>query len=374
MILFIRLFLLSLLPCLLFGQVDDQDKTKGSSDEPLPFLNADFFADSLAEAYTLEEDPMGAQRLLQVRNSTLSPSVQFLSYLAHNSNHMGVSESQLDKNKAESKISDAFSYNLSLILSLGLGEYGLGDDVISTPNISFSRSRSFVDPFRDYGDLYATSSQMNSDSLGLNLSVPFRLPNDFGLDFAHSYNSIHTYRGKPEQVMYVNVQSITFSKLFTLDNGDTINFSTGVSYSESKSPTEEEMLESGDLGISPEFLKQIFLASNPGKSLSELQHTNNSDNLNHKILLSYSRKIGENMFISPSISYDRPNFTAGVYKARSAQILTYDLSFSSFPFEWLSISTNTTFTKQKTSGTDSDEGFSFENFSNIISLTINHSF
>lgn len=361
-------------PCFLFGQTNDASSVDTSGEEPLPFLNADFFADSLSEAYTLEEDPMGAQRLLQVRNSTLSPSVQFLSNLAHNSNHMGVSESQLDKNKAEGKISDAFSYNLSLILSLGMGEYGLGDDVISTPNISFSRSRSFVDPFRDYGDQYATSSQMNSDSLGLNLSVPFRLPNDFGLDFAHSYNSIHTYRGKPEQVMYVNVPSITFSKLFILDNGDTINFTTGVSYTLSKSPTEEEILNSGDLGISSEFLKQIFLASNPGKSLSELQHTNNSDNLNHKILLSYSRKIGENMVISPSISYDRPNFTSGIYKARSAETLTYDLSFSFFPYEWLSISTNTTFTKQKTSGTDSDEEFSFENFSNIIGLTINHSF
>ena len=28
------------------------------------FLNADFFADSLSEAYTLEEDPMGEQKVI----------------------------------------------------------------------------------------------------------------------------------------------------------------------------------------------------------------------------------------------------------------------------------------------------------------------
>lgn len=361
-------------PCFVLGQTNEASSVDPSGEEPLPFLNADFFADSLSEAYTLEEDPMGAQRLLQVRNSTLTPSVQLSSNLAHNSNHMGSSKSQLDKNKKDGTITDALSFNLSLIFSLGLGEYGLGDDVILTPNLSFSRSRSFVDPFLHYGDKYAKDSQMNADSLGLNFSAPFILPNDFRLVFAHSYNSVHTYRGISEQVMYINTPTVSFIKDFKLENGDVINFTTGVSYTMSKSPSDEEQLSSGDLAISLDFLKQIFLASNPGKSLTELQHTNNSDNLNHKILLSYSRKIIENLYILPSISYDRANYTGGKYKARSGETLTYDLSFSFLPFEWLSISTSTAFTNVKTSGTDSDEEFNFENFSNIIGLTINHSF
>ena len=374
MSIFLRFLHILILPVVLLGQPNSPAAAESSDGEPLPFLNADFFADSLSEAYTLEEDPMGAQRLLQVRNSTLTPSVQLSSNLAHNSNHMGSSKSQLDQNKKDGTISDALSFNLSLIFSLGLGEYGLGDDVILTPNVSLSRSRSFVDPFLHYGDKYAKDSEMNADSLGLNFSAPFILPNDFRLVFAHSYNSVHTYRGIPIQVMYLNTPSVNFIKDFKLDNGDVINFTTSVSYTMSKSPSDEEQLSSGDLAISPDFLKQIFLASNPGKSLSELQHTNNNDTLNHKILLSYSRKIIENIFITPSISYDRTNFTGGKYKARSGETLTYDLSFAFLPFEWLSISTSTAFTKQKTSGTDSNEGLSFENFSNIIGLTLNHSF
>ena len=42
--------------------------------DALPFLTSDFFADSLAGATTVEQDPMGTQRLLE-ENSRFSPSL-----------------------------------------------------------------------------------------------------------------------------------------------------------------------------------------------------------------------------------------------------------------------------------------------------------
>ena len=101
-------------PCFVLGQTNEATAVDPSAEEPLPFLNADFFADSLSEAYTLEEDPMGTQRLLQVRNSTLTPSVVGSSSFNYTSNPF----KQAKANKTHSK---ATSLDLSLTFNLGLG-------------------------------------------------------------------------------------------------------------------------------------------------------------------------------------------------------------------------------------------------------------
>jgi len=76
MSIFLPIFVFLASGLLLLGQAKKETSSiQGSTEEPLPFLTADFFADSLSDAYTLEEDPKHTQRLLQVRNSTLTPSV-----------------------------------------------------------------------------------------------------------------------------------------------------------------------------------------------------------------------------------------------------------------------------------------------------------
>ena len=94
-----RFILLFFVPFFVFGQESAQSSTPSPTDEPLPFLNADFFADSLADAYTLEEDPMGAQRLLQVRNSALTPSVTGSTSFNYTSNPFKSSKSLKEYNK-----------------------------------------------------------------------------------------------------------------------------------------------------------------------------------------------------------------------------------------------------------------------------------
>ena len=155
------------------GQDSPSKPLSSSYDEPTSFLSADFFADSLSEAYTLEEDPMGEQRLLQVRNSTLTPSVVGSSSFNYTSNSEKVAQNE----------KEGTSLNLSLTLNLGLGEYGIGDEVVCAPAFSFVQMRTFTDPFGDYGNemkVYDLDTQI------LSLSLPFVLLNEFSV-IVHNY-------------------------------------------------------------------------------------------------------------------------------------------------------------------------------------------
>ena len=368
-----------ILPAFAFAQPADSTNASSSGDEPLPFLNADFFADSLAEAYTLEEDPMGAQRLLQVRDSTLTPSVVISSTFSHSDNFLSVNDEQLQSNKADGMLSDAYSLNLSLNFTLGLGEYGLGDDIISTPKLNFIRGRSFFDPFRDYGSKYSKDRALNTDSLSANISIPFILPNEFSLSFGHTYSSMNYYRGVTEELMHVNVPSISFGKKIILDNGDELSFNTQVSYSFFKTASDNDSFEDPKLaafGLSPEFLRTVFFASNPGTTLQDLQRTDTSDTLSHNISLSYSKMITENFSITPMLNYTSQNFTQGQNQSRSSKSYGGGLSIGYIFLDWLSLNANSMFTKLNTSGLEDLENKekNFKSFYNDISISVQHSF
>ena len=60
--------------------------------------------------------------------------------------------------------------DLSLMFMLGLGEYGIGDDILSTPSIMLMHMRTYNDPVRDFGDemrLFDVDVQIAG------LSIPF---------------------------------------------------------------------------------------------------------------------------------------------------------------------------------------------------------
>jgi len=367
------------LPAFAFAQPADSTNASSSGDEPLPFLNADFFADSLSEAYTLEEDPMGAQRLLQVRDSALTPSVVISSTFLHSDNFLSVNDEQLQSNKADGMLSDAYSLNLSLNFTLGLGEYGLGDDIILTPKLNFIRGRSFTDPFRDYGSTYSKDRSLNNDSLVANISIPFILPNEFSLSFGHTYSSINYYRGVTEEIMHVNVPNISFEKKFILDNGDELLFNTQVSYSFNKTASENDAFDNPELaalGLNADFLRTAFFASNPGTTLQDIQRTDTSDTLSHNISLSYSKMITENFSITPMLNFISQNYTEGKNQSRSSKSYGGGVSFGYTLLDWLSINANSMFTKLKTRGLEDMENkaMSFESFSNAISINVQHSF
>ena len=158
---------------------------------------------------------MGAQRLLQVRNSALTPSVTGSSSFNYTSN-------PFKQPKSAKTHSKSTSLDLSLTFNLGLGEYGIGDEVVCAPALSFIQMRSFMDPIEDYGTEFSKDPGLNTDTQIASLSLPFVLPNDFSLVFSHTYTAPSTYRGKKEQLMYSNTPKIAFVKNIILDWGDTI--------------------------------------------------------------------------------------------------------------------------------------------------------
>jgi hypothetical protein len=376
MSIFLRFLNILILPVVLLGQPSDPAAAESSVGEPLPFLNADFFADSLSEAYTLEEDPMGAQRLLQVRNSTLTPSVSISSEILYSDNHAKVSETQLTTNKNNGEISDAITFNLSLNFNLGIGEYGLGDSVVLAPSFTFINSRSFLDPFHDYGERYSKNRSMNMDTLMLQLTLPFVLPNDFYINIQHTYVAPYYFIQQKDQLMYSNVPSISFDKNFQLSNGDSIRFSSGLSYSFTDSGSAEQSFNSSglaDLGIDFEFYKALTIAST-GVDPSVGSPSNVGDNLANSISLSYTKLFGEKMSVSPSLNYTHNNFTKGTSKSRSSKNYSASFSFNYAVTEWLSFTGLSMYSKLNTSGTEDDDGMSYKDFTSGFSFTLQHSF
>ena len=151
---------------------------------------SDFFMDALSAAKSGSDDPMGTQRLIQVKDSSITPMVTASTAFKYTSNP--------DKTKTPSR-KDGTALDLTLNLSVGLGEYGIGDDVLAVPAFNFMQMRTFNDPARDYGD------QMQSydvDVQMIGISVPFVLPNDFTLTIGHSYVAPSTFRGSDQVISY----------------------------------------------------------------------------------------------------------------------------------------------------------------------------
>jgi hypothetical protein len=367
MSIFLPIFVFLASGLLLFGQASKETSSiQGSKEEPLPFLTADFFADSLSDAYTLEEDPMGAQRLLQVRNSALTPSVTVSSSFNYTSN-------PFKQPKSAKTHSKSTSLDLSLSFNLGLGEYGIGDEVVCAPALSFIQMRSFMDPIEDYGTEFSKDPGLNTDTQIASLSLPFVLPNDFSLVLSHTYTAPSTYRGKKEQLMYSNTPKIAFVKNIILDWGDTITISTGASYTFSESDTLEQQFQqlSESTGLSFAFLEAITVAA--GQSLAD-GPANLQDGIGHEISLSYTKPLGEKLTLLPSLSYVSTNFTEGSNKSRLDKVYNAGVSASYAITEWLSIAGLSNFSWKRTSGTEEDDLLKFDDFIGGVSISVNHSF
>jgi hypothetical protein len=367
MSIFLPIFVFLASGLLLLGQASKEPSPiQGSTEEPLPFLTADFFADSLSDAYTLEEDPMGTQRLLQVRNSTLTPSVSASSSFNYTSNPF----KQPDEFKTHSK---ATSLELSLSFNLGLGEYGIGDEIVCAPAFSFIQMRNFMDPIEDYGTEFSKDPGLNTDTQIASLTMPFVLPNDFSLVVSHTYTAPSTYRGKKENLMYSNTPKVSFVKDIVFSSGDTLTVSTGVSYTFSESDSLEEQFKtlSEETGLSFAFLEAITVSA--GQSLAD-GPSNLQDGIGHDIYLSYTKPLGEKLTLLPSLSYVSTNFTEGSYKSRLDKVYNAGVSASYAITEWLSIAGLSNFSWKRTSGTEEDDLLKFDDFIGGVSINVNHSF
>ena len=163
---------------------------------------SDFFIDALKSAKDDSNDPMGTQRLIQVKDSSITPVVTASSAFKYTSNP--------DKIKNPTR-DDGTTLDLTLSLNVGLGEYGIGDDILAVPAFSFMQMRTFTDPIREYGD---DMQAFDVDVQVIGFTLPFVLPDDFTLTIGHSYVAPSTFRGKNQLISYSNTPSVTFAKTF----------------------------------------------------------------------------------------------------------------------------------------------------------------
>ena len=325
-----------------------------SSDEPTSFLDADFFADSLSEAYTLEEDPMGEQRLLQVRNSTLTPSVVGSSSFNYTSNSEKVAQNE----------KEGTSLNLSLTLNLGLGEYGIGDEVVCAPAFSLVQMRTFTDPVRDYGDemkVYDLDTQI------LSLSLPFVLPDDFSLSLSNAYVVPSTFRGKKNIISYSNTPSLSFSKNFILTSGDVINFTAGASYTYTQGDTLEQQIADP---VYYNFIEAVMQQS--GISTSSEYPSNLQDGMGHTLSISYTKMLSDSLTLVPSLSYQSTSFSEGANSSRVDKVYNVGMSASHAFAEWLNVSGLINYSWKRTN--DDLNTPEFEDFIGGLSINITHVF
>jgi hypothetical protein len=341
----------------IISQAQNTSSEAASGGELMPFLNADFFADSIAEAYTLEEDPMGEQRLLQVRNSSLAPSVVLSSSYNYSSNPEKV---------ANPTKKDGTTLNLSLTFNLGLGEYSLGDEVILAPSLMYMRSRTFTDPFKDFGD--DMRNAFDVDMQLAQLEFPFALPNDFYLKLGHTYAAPSKFR-KNEQnekfIAYTNTPSIQLIKNFTLNNGDKITFTSGFGYNFSNSDT---LLETQTPQMAA-FLEEVFRVN--GKTASAEFPADLASGFVHSLNISYSSTINEKLIFAPYLSYSSTSFTKGDNKSRVDKVYNLGVSSTYFVGDWLSFTSTLNHTWNRSNHINSPE---LEDLNGGLGVSINHSF
>ena len=324
------------------------------SAEPVDaIVPSDFFMDALNAAKSNSDDPMGTQRLIQVKDSSITPMVTASTAFKYTSNP--------DKSKKPTR-KDGSTLDLSLNLNVGLGEYGLGDDVLAVPSFMFSQTRTFTDPVRDYGDemeLYDVDVQM------IGLSIPFVLPNDFTLTIGNTYVAPSTFRGKNQQISYSNTPSVAFAKNFPLSWGDVISFSVGVSYTFSEGDSLADQITDKTYF---NFLEAVF--SQTGTSANSEYPSNLQSGLGHTINLSYMTPVGEKLTLIPSFTYNNMMFSEGSYKNRSDKTCNLGLVASYAVYEWLNASAMANYTWK----TSSDNVSEFEDFIGGVSLGVSHAF
>jgi len=320
---------------------------------------SDFFMDALNAAKSNSDDPMGTQRLIQVKDSSITPVVTASTAFKYTSNP--------EKSKKPDR-KDGSTLDLSLNLNVGLGEYGLGDDILAVPAISFMQTRTFTDPVKDYGDdmqAYDVDVQM------LAISVPFVLPNDFTLTIGNTYVAPSTFRGKNQQISYSNTPNVTFTKNFPLSWGDVITFSAGASYTFSEGDTMQEQLLAQGTQEAIDFYNFLDRYYNLRDTSPDAQYPSNLlSGLGHSLSFSYMTPVGEKLTLIPSFTYNKMMFTEGSYKNRADTTCSLGLLASYAVYEWLNASAMTNYT-WKTSSYNVSE---FEDFIGGVSLGVSHAF
>lgn len=329
-------------------------------------LDSSFFSGVLDQTEAVD-DAIGTQRLIDLRGSAFSPNISFSTNYNYSSNPLKADSS------APSYLSDGFSATINLMLGLGLGEIGIGDEVLLTPNLSLAQMRTYTDPVRDYGnDMKAFDVDVQIASVAL----PFVLPNDFTLSLGYAYTRPISFRAD-NIISYSNTPSLSLSKNFALNNGHIFNLTVGASYSFTNGDTLEQQLLSSMGAVEGkryyDFIKAVM--ENSGLNPATQQPTTLQDAWTHMISASYMYPVSEKLMISPSFNFSKMIFTDGGNTGREDYLSSLGLNFSYNLYEWLNLSALSNYTWKGTDATGEDLGVpEYEDFIGGVAFGINYAF
>jgi hypothetical protein len=349
---------LLIIPFVSFAQSNVESNTTAKpSLETQSVLPSDFFAGALADAQ-LGTDELGTQRLVEVKSSELSPSLSLSSAFKYTSNP----EKSSDAGKKE----DGTTLDLSLMFMLGLGEYGIGDEVVTSPSIMLMHLRTYNDTIKDFGTdmrLFDVDVQIAS------ITFPFVLPNDYTLSVANTYVRPISFRNdgdhpnhqmKGNILSYSNTPSVTLSKIIPLENGHILNLTTGLSYAKSNGDTLSESL--GDATF--QTLQQLVGIEN---TVSSLQ-----DGMTHSVALSYIIPVNDELSLTPSFSYSKMFYKKGANSGRHDITYILGASASYTLNEAVNLTSSSNYTAKESNGVNG--GSEYRDFVTGLTFALNYSF
>jgi hypothetical protein len=351
--------LLSTTACFLIGQEkESSDSVATPEGVNADLFNSSFFDGVLDQADT-GDDAMGTQRLIDLRGSTFSPSISFSTNYNYSSNPLKAASG------ANGYKSDGFSATLNLMINLGLGEIGIGDEVLLTPSLAFAQMRTYTDPVRDFGN---QMKAFDVDVQILSLAMPFVLPNDFTLSVGHAYTRPISFRDD-NIISYSNTPSLSLSKNFTMPNGDIFNFMSAVSYSFTNGDTLRDQI------TDPEYYNFIEAVMGGAEAVLAQQPTSLQDAWTHTISSSYMHPLTEKLMVMPNFNFSKMIFTKGGNTGREDYLTSAGINFSYAFAEWLNFSTVSNYTWKKTDSTGTSLSVpEYEDFIGGVAFGINYAF
>jgi hypothetical protein len=315
-------------------------------------LPSDFFAGALESAKSAD-DELGTQRLVEVKSSELTPSLSFSTSFKYVNNP--------EKNSVITRKRDGTTLDLSLMLMMGLGEYGIGDEILATPSVMLMHMRTYNDPVRDFGDemrLFDVDVQIAG------LTIPFVLPDDYTFSIGSTYVRPLSFRDNSKQISFSNTPSISLSKILALENGDVISVASGFSYTFSNGDTLDESLAAS--GLPATLISSIVTPSALSASPFDLQN-----GITHSASISYIKTLTDKITLTPSFNYSKMYYDQGSNDGREDTTYIAGVTASYSVNDWLNITSLANFTSKETNGNLSPE---FKDFVGGFTFAVNHSF
>jgi len=318
---------------------------------PVSAFSSDFFAGAISDANAFDEES-GKQRLIQLKSTALSPAFSFSTGYIYKNNP--------DGNSLKNRNRDGNALNLSLMVSSGLGEFALLDEIVCVPSLMLMQMRTYNDIVKDFGTQYRGG---NTDVQIAGVSFPFVLPMDFIFTIGHTYMRPMLLEND-NVLLYNNTPNVSLSKSLPLFNGDSLALNFGYSYTISKGDTELE-------GLSSSFGDTI--AQSLAQSDGILDPFNLNDTYSFSLSVSYPKPISEKLTITPSANINQSTYVKGSNDGRKDTMYTIGVGSSYKITDWCSLSTVSNFIS-KESSFNADKSAPFKDFNGGMTLGFNYAF